>query len=342
MTGWVGWQVGMEGQQVRLIQAKLISKFQWVRQGHPALSVTGRYDEATRAAVAEFQRRAGMPVTGIANWATQKRLGVIQAPPQIRKRLTIFTVAGTGADWMVGYPADIARAMDPAIYQWQPVGYRAATYPMGASVSEGERELVRLIGLPHLPQDFVLVGYSQGAIVTSRTLRRILQGDLRALKPRLKAVVNIGNPMRERGHTFPGGADPGGHGLDPRCLTETPEWVYELAAKGDIYCCASGTDDKQANDNMTAVYKMVMGEGLSAFTGENDIVEQLAEFGLNPLGNSKSMFRAIASGIGFVAGNPPTAPHVEYHLREASPGVTYLQCGIDYLRAVGQRALQAA
>jgi len=333
---WVGWQLGMRGEQVRLIQAKLIGKFQWVRDRYPQLTTSGVYDAATEAAVREFQRRVAMPATGIADWATQRRLGVFQTPPPVRKKLTVFTVAGTSADWMVGYPADVARGLDPNVWQWQPVGYPAAVYPMGRSVDAGERELERLIGFDHLPQDFALVGYSQGAIVTSRILRRVLNGDLRALQPRLKAVVHFGNPLRERGKTFPGGRDPGGHGLDPDCLRGTPDWVWELAAPGDIYCCSSGTDDAQANDNMTAVYKMVMG-GVSAFTGRSDIMEQLLEFGMDPLGQGDSMFRAIASGVGFIAGNPPTAPHVEYHLREAVPGVTYLQLAVNYLRGVGDR-----
>lgn len=341
---WVGWQVGMTGEQVRLIQAKLIFKFQWVRDTYPALNPTGVYGKDTESAVREFQRRAGLPATGIANYATQVRLGVVQLPPPVKKRLTIYTVAGTGADWMIGYPADVARAMDPTVYQWQPVGfpYTAATFPMGSSARAGERELLRLMGLPELPQDFVLVGYSQGAIVTSRIYRRLMEGDLQHWRHRMKAVVSFGNPLRERGHTFPGGADPGGHGLDPQCLNNTAEFVYDYAAPGDIYTCASGTDNKQANDNMTAIYKIVQGEGLEAISGSNSIIEQLIELQRSPIENAPAMFKAITSGIGFISGSPPTAPHVEYHLREAVPGVTYLQHAINYLRHVGNALQQRA
>lgn len=341
---WVGWQRGSRGEQVKLIQAKLLTKFQWVRDTYPALTASGEYDKSTEDAVREFQRRAGLPVTGIANYATQLRLGVVQRPPKMTKKLTIFTVAGTGADWMVGYPADVARAMDPAVYQWQPVSYPSVALPMAPSAKAGEAELVRLMGLAELPQDFVLVGYSQGAMCTSRVYRRLTEGDLRHWGPRLKAMVCFGNPLREGGHTFPGGRDPGGHGLDPHRLKNTAAFVHDYAEPGDIYTCASGTDDAQANDNMTAIYNLVQGEGIGALIGKGSLAEQLLELvdADRPLEDVMAMFRAISSGIGFIAGQPPTAPHVEYHWREAAPGVTYLQHAINYLQAVGRRAQQAA
>ncbi len=330
---WRGWELGMRGEQVAKIQAKLIHKYQWVRTR--GLLVTGIYDELTVDVIREFQIRTALPVTGIADWRTQDRLGVIEKPKGNTKRITIYTVAGTGVDMWTGYPADVARAMDTSIYYHQPVAYPAAPFPMGKSARAGEAELVRLMALRAPTDPFVLVGYSQGAMVTSRVLRRILGGDLKHYRPGLLAGVTFGNPLRERGHTFPGGADPGGHGLDPKCLENTPDWWHDYAVPGDIYTCASGTNDEQANDNMTAIYRIVQADSKLGILGRNNLLEQIAEVASGPIENGPSLFRAISSGIGFIAGDPPTAPHIEYHVRQALPGVSHLDHAIGYLRRVG-------
>lgn len=330
---WRGWEIGMTGDPVAKIQATLIHKYQWVRTKY-ALRVTGVYDTTTAAAVMEFQQRVGLPPTGIANWATQSRLGVLEVPSI--KRITIFTVSGTVADMWTGYPADVARAMDTSVYYWQPVNYPAATFPMGPSARAGETELVRLLKLMKPGDPFVLVGYSQGAMVTSRVFRRIMSGDLQQYQSGLLAGVTFGNPLRQAHHTFPGGADPGGHGLDATCLTNTPDFWHDYAAPGDIYTCASGTDNEQANDDMTSVYKLVQADDVGSFFGKNTLVEQIAELGADPT-TVMPLFKAITSGIGFISGQPPTAPHVEYHIRQVSPGVTYFDHAINYLRDVGRQ-----
>ena len=331
---WRGWELGMRGDQVAKIQAKLVQKYQWVRDR--GLLVTGVYDDLTVEVVEEFQARVGLRVTGIADWATQNRLGVFDKPQRNTKRVTVYTVAGTGVDMWTGYPADVARALDTSVFYWQPVAYPAAPFPMGKSARAGEDELVRLMSLRDPADPFILIGYSQGAMVTSRVLRRILDGNLKQYRPGILAGVTFGNPLRERGHTFPGGADPGGHGLDPKCLQGAPEWWHDYAIPGDIYTCATGTDDEQANDNMTAVYRIVQADSRFGFLGRNNLLEQLAELQRDPIENGGSLFRAISSGIGFIAGDPPTAPHIEYHARQAVPGVTYLDHAISYVRAVGR------
>jgi len=335
---WRGWEVGMRGDQVAKIQAKLIHKYQWVRD--TGLRVTGEYDQLTADIIHEFQLRTGLPANGIADWRTQDRLGVIERPQRNTKRITVYTVNGTGVDMWTGYPADIGRVLDPAVFYWQPVAYPAAPYPMGRSAKAGEQELVRLMRLRKPADPFILIGYSQGAMVTSRVYRRIVGGDLRDYRNGMLAGVTFGNPLRERGHTFPGGTDPGGHGLDPKLLMGTPDWWHDYAIPGDIYTCASGTDRQQANDNMTAIYKLVQGDGFLGLLGKNNLVEQLAELAHGPIEHGPDLFRAISSGIGFIAGDPPTAPHIEYHVREAIPGVTFLQHAIDYVRQVGDRYMK--
>lgn len=328
---WRGWEVGMAGDQVKAIQDKLIRKFTWVRTSYPELKVTGVYDVHTGKAIAEFQMRAGLPVLldengyGIADWATQVRLGAITpAGP----KPTLYTLSGTGVDMWSGYPAEVARAVEDLFY-WQPVFYPAATFPMGPSVQAGIAELVRLIETR--PGPFVLVGYSQGAIVTSKVWRDYINsGPLSHRRHDLFAAVTFGNPMREPGHTFPGGKDPGGRGIAPDHLTNTPIWWYDYAEPGDIYTC---TPANKAGENMTAIYNLVQGH---LIRGQHSLFEQLLEIIANPF-EAVAVFEAISRGIGFVTTNPPTAPHIEYHIRQATPGVTYLQHAIGYLREAARR-----
>ncbi|PKQ59713.1 hypothetical protein B5566_02385 [Mycobacterium sp. MHSD3] len=382
---WVGWQLDMEGDQVKVIQTKLYAKYDWVKNRYPSLkAASGKYDKATQAAVVEFQFRTGLPVTGIADFATQLRLGsaVSAPPPKPKPRILLLTFSGTSADMWSGFPADLARALDPAIYYWQPVNYGPngipAVFPMGSSVKSGEVEGVRLLDEKADEYDFiVLVGYSQGAIVASRLKRRIQSGDLQRFKSKLIAGVTFGNPLREAGHTFPGGTDPGGYGLDPELLTNTEDWWHDYAAPGDIYTCASGTSDQRTNSDMTLIYELVQGDILKLIFGSDSspldilltlssgllggfklpaaillpglgegpagalstrqrgLVEAVIALFTNPFAEVPAMVKAIVSGIGFVAQSPPTAPHIEYHIREAVPGVTYLQHAINHLNFVG-------
>ncbi|AYN57203.1 lysin B [Mycobacterium phage BoostSeason] len=393
---WVGWQLGMQGEQVKVIQQKLIGKYQWVRDRYPRLTASGVYDVFTQAAIVEFQFRVGLPVTGIADYATQVRLGAVVPAPPPRQRIMVLTFSGTSADMWTGYPADVARALDPSIFYWQPVCYGPngipAIFPMGSSAKSGEVEGLRLLDEKARDFDYiVLIGYSQGALPASRLMRRILSGDLQRFKSKLIAGVTFGNPMREKGHTFPGGADPGGHGLDPQCLVNTPDWWHDYAAKGDIYTVGSGSNDEKANADMTFIYQLVQGDILGMMFGtgnpldilgllgglgggllgglgggllgggkgglqlpsglvlpgvglgqggaltdhQRGLVEAVLALLANPFAEVPAAVKAIVSGVGFIATNPPTAPHIEYHIREAAPGVTYFQHAIDYLRQVG-------
>lgn len=335
---WVGWQLGMQGDQVKVIQDKLARKFSWARA--MGVRVTGSYDAVTASAVAEFQRRVGLVVTGIADWATQSRLGAVSPPPAPRQKIAVFTLSGTFADMWSGYPADVARALDPAVFRWQPVYYGPrgipAAFPMGPSAQSGEDELVRLLDVHSDMPYFVFISYSQGAIPASRVLRRIMSGDLQRFKPKMLAGVTFGNPLREKGHVFPGGADPGGYGLDPDRLAGTPVWWYDYAAAGDIYTCGAGNDDA-TNRKMTSIYQLVQGH---AVLGEASLAKQILELAVNPLTEVPPTVKAIFSGLGFAVGR--TGPHIEYHIRQAMPGVTYFDHAVGYLREVGRRVQLAA
>ncbi|MCG7607066.1 PE-PPE domain-containing protein [Mycobacterium sp. CnD-18-1] len=274
----------------------------------------------------EYERRTGQVVDGIVSDQDLMALGLTP------KKVVIFTVAGTGANWDATYPYDLARWQDQERVVLQPIGYPAAMFPMGPSVNEGIDELVRQMAI-HLDGNdlnFILIGYSQGALVTSKVLQRMMGGDLARYLDRCIAGVTFGNPCRERGH-YVGVNNPGGQGLDPNPLKNTPTWWYDYATVGDIYADGPGNDDHEAAEHMTAIFQAVQGHLL---TGQDNLFEQVVELFLNPFREAPAAMKAIASGIGFFTANPPTAPHIEYSVRECVPGVTYFDHAMDYVRRV--------
>lgn len=91
--------------------------------------------------------------------------------------------------------------------------------------------------LAHPLQTFGLAGYSQGGEAASRVLWEVINpgGRLYHLRPNYIGSFTLGNPCRQAGHTFPGGADPGGSGISTFNLTNTPPEHVDEANHGDLY-----------------------------------------------------------------------------------------------------------
>jgi peptidoglycan hydrolase-like protein with peptidoglycan-binding domain len=132
----------MQGPEVALIREKLAHKFQWARD----MSVTEGdvYDQTTAAAVEEFQKRVGLPATGIADFATRGWLGAWPPPPPHHAGLTF---RGTGG--IVGLD-NISRVAQeagleefpislPRIDGWHTRRPQVQPVPAGAD-NEGELE----------------------------------------------------------------------------------------------------------------------------------------------------------------------------------------------------------
>ena len=126
---WVGWGLGDDDPKVADMKWFLRRKFPSYAS---VLNDTTLYDDTMAAVVAEMQRRYGLPATGVMNYATQLRCGYIT--PDLADKPLLFTVCGTGVPWWVGPDADLARAVG-AKYRWQPIGYRAAPFPMWPSIT---------------------------------------------------------------------------------------------------------------------------------------------------------------------------------------------------------------
>jgi hypothetical protein len=144
-------------------------------------------------------------------------------------------------------------------YRVLTVPYSASLLDAGASIDEGINSLVGQIKSSSEP--FILAGASQGATVISEVLRNHLQaGDLTARMPDMWQAFTFGNPERQATKTYPGGSDPGGHGvrLAQYRITNTPANWWEFAMPGDMI--ATNGDDS-ISQLATAIFEWISSQG---------------------------------------------------------------------------------
>ena len=325
---WVGLGLGDASPEVARLKDHLRRKFSYAR----GLSFSNLYDQPMVDVVTLMQSRyhaagqlaAEKYIPGVVNLETKYVCGFLPRPPQQDTRPLLFTVCGTGVPWWVGPDADTARAVED-VYRWQPIGYRAAPFPMAPSAKEGRAELVNQIER-HRGQiergGAAMIGYSQGAIVTSECWTLDInppEGRLHWFKPHLRKAVTFGNPMREQGRVWadPGGAPaaPGSRGIADQLLVDTPAWWRDYAHRGDLYTDVEG----QSGEYKTAIYKVVMGARI--MQGPDSLLAQILELTQAPVREVTAMFAAILDAGMFFAAR--TGPHLNY-----SPSAA-----INYLRA---------
>lgn len=241
---WRGWEKGMAGEQIRLMQDLLIRKYQWVRDKHPSVQATGYFDQATQDALREFQFRVGFFANGIADWKTQQRLGMFDVP---QKKTVVLTIPGTWAGWNDGPPAWVAWGLDKNRYYQQGVGYPAAgflTPDPNTSYEEsrdaGVNETVRLIQATPPGTPLVLIGYSQGADVAIKTSMEFLPGGrLAERQADVKRIVTFGSPCRPAGKTLIGNNPPGEGIAGFHTPTEFRSITWDYVTNGDMYACST-------------------------------------------------------------------------------------------------------
>ncbi len=245
----------------------------------------------------------------------------------------LLTASGTGADHWTGYPADVARRCAD-LYYWQPIRYGPngipAPFPMGSSAQSGIDEGVRLIleaeARPsvEVPDGYAVDGYSQGGMVVSALLDEFRTGRLKHLNHKFMGGGAFGNPWRELD-------DRGGRGISDRRIVNTPDTWAEEFDPGDIY---ANVPDNRVGEDMTAIFRLVQLRNVWDVFGRDSIVEQALEVVSGPLAGLRSVVEAIVRGLVFFGRKPMTAPHIEYHLRETSPGVTYFEHAVAHFRAL--------
>jgi hypothetical protein len=310
---WIGWGLGDDNPKVADMKGFLRRKFPSYAS---VLNDSTVYDETMTQVVAEMQKRYGLPVTGVMNYATQVRCGYITPDPADKP--TLLTVCGTGVPWWVGPDADLARAVE-STYRWQPVGYGARPFPMWPSISEGRNELVRQINL--FPGPIALAGYSQGAVVVGQVWKHDMLPSFGVLHHRLKDVqkaVTFGDPMREAGRAWSDGvslARPESSGILDDRLEDTPDWWRSYAHANDLYTDCELDDE---GDWKRMVCKIIMGHNI--FTGDDGVIAQVAELLARPIVECIAIVKAIIDAGSFFGSG--TRPHVTYN---AQPAIDYLR-----------------
>lgn len=321
---YVGLGLGDSSEEIRKIKSFLRKKFSYARN----LADTPDYDDAMFAVVYQMQsayHKQGKlhNPTGIIDVATKVVCGYLPPPNPVDSRPMLFTACGTGVPWWVGPDADAARAVEDR-YKWQPIGYRAAPFPMAKSVREGRSELIAQFEIHRnrvQQHGAALMGYSQGAIITSECWEFDIKpedGRLHWAKPHIRKAVTFGNPMREAGKVW---ADPGGEpapmtsrGIADQLMMDTPWFWRDYAHRGDLYTDVEG----QSGEDKTAIYKIVM--GARVFDGPDNILAQFLELAQAPAVEAVAMFQAIIdAGLFFLR---RTGPHVNYSV---SPAIEYLR-----------------
>lgn len=226
---------------------------------------------------------------------------------------------------------------DTPPWQWQPIGYPAAVFPMNPSVQNARAQIVAALGGPassfyqapvYPSGPFALSGYSQGALVTGQVWAQDILSPTGVLHHRLPdcmSVVNFGDPYRSpgiaNGNVYQGIPVPGtldgavtGGIAGPLDLTVTQTnqpnslgnpVVMSFALPGDLYASAPvGTNpwtaEAQAGIVGTSIYSLIEAGSFVSFIS-------IAKDLLVPIGTVEE----IINGITFAAAGT-NAPHWQY------------------------------
>lgn len=267
----------------------------------------------------------------------------------------LITVNGTGVPdpFGPGFAADLGRAVnDPwndiyaefigqqvaNIFNWQPIGYPAAVFPMNPSVQAGRAEVN--LQITRHEQDgscppgtpLFLAGYSQGAIVTGEVWRKDILAPNGVHHNRVDdvlkrgGIINFGDPLRSPGIAHgnevaglpvPGqldGQTSGGiAGPDDLTADQTPDCLLSCALLGDLFAAAPVGDtpwksEPEVGKIETRIYGMVLNGSVGSFIKNAEIIVE--EYGA-PLTTSIALVHAIFNGISFAA-KGTNAPHWQY------------------------------
>jgi hypothetical protein len=283
-------------------------------------------------------------------------------------RLAILTFAGTWAAPGVGFPSDVAQACAdvadevPVQAPWsfgKPVSY-------AESVRIGVDWAVDWT-LTHADRPVILGGYSQGGEAAARVRMEFEPGGrLAQLHPNYVAGYVFGNPSRHLEKTFHGGPPTDGEGIAQFRLPLLGDEWCELVDTYDMYAGVPATlTGEIMRDVYTLCTELELGGGFEETFVANclallgnldgdayddvkrgmyrhgiDIEEAqlLPEAVINPLTDRLISVKGIAAaiqacvlGIQFICWQPPTAPHIEYGIREVFPGQTYVQLAIQHV-----------
>ncbi len=274
---------------------------------------------------------------------------------------TLFTLNGTAVPdpFGPGFSSDVARGLIDAadgLWAWQPIGYPAATYPMGPSVQVGREGLCRQIDR-HTGK-IALSGYSQGALVVDIVWRDDIlnpNGALHHRKDDVVAIINYGDPMRcpgvANGNVLAGRPLPTKHDgyatggiAGPGDLTreQTPDFLLSFANDGDLYACCPTGDDPWHHEvhvayNERMIFNIVMNTTATSILA---IAKEVVELLDKPLVEVVPLVESILNGMNFYS-RGMNSSHFKYG-GDVGPAVRYLVERGHELRAAARVARDGA
>ncbi|MDD7812638.1 peptidoglycan-binding domain-containing protein [Mycobacterium sp. CSUR Q5927] len=328
---WIGWGIGDTDPKVTTFRQFMARKFASYAGD---LGDSPVYDQQLADAVSEMQRRYGLPVTGVINYATQVKMGFITPPPPDRP--IMFTVEGHLSDMWRGPVADTATILENEGHCWhQPIGYNNGAIPFDND--SGVQQLARLVGAtvmdngrpfpPGTPWSLGL--FSQGAIVGFDFYCRYLQPGqpLEWRAKDLRGVLAYGPPCRQQGSAAPWALpwikNPDSHGLDPYRRFGLPglparpahPWM-DVWRTGDIFT-DNGND--RASAIKAAVYQAVARGDL--FSDPYSLAAQIADLFSVGFDEVFGIVMAIVSGVKFLA----THPNPHYDPYDIGGGINWMR-----------------
>ena len=335
---WLGWGLGDNDPKVRQLKEFMKRKFASYCSN---LDDSTMFDATMQADVVEMQTRYGIPATGIVNYQTQVTMGFVQPTPAIKPMF--FTVEGHSSNMFSGPVADTATALEhEGLCHHQPIGYNDGTIPFDNA--SGVNELARLVGATTMDDGipfpagtkWVLGTFSQGSIIGYDFYEKFLAPGqpLEWREADRLGTLAYGNPCRATNSIAPWAAGwvtkQGTHGLDPykrfgapNCAP-VPRSFQDVYREGDIF--AENAND-EASQLKASIYQAVArGDVLSNPYGlVSEFVGQIYAVGsaqyLELMTFGMSVFRAIVSGIAFLADNPN--PH--YSPYDITGGVNWVR-----------------
>lgn len=308
---------------ITLMRSELVRKYKWARD--MGITAGDTYDGLTAKAILEFKKRTGITITqeeldsgyGIATLAVRTRLGSYPPPPPPRHAMLTFS--GTWAAPGTGYCSWVAQACRDVVEEIPVQSPWSFGFVNGPVDSPSYRESVAIAVewavawiLAHPNRTFMLAGYSQGAEAASRVYQEMIDGRLQHLRKNYVGGFTIGNPCRQKGHTFYMGKDPGGSGISSFNLSNMGNEWADYAQPGDIYTTKPGG---LVGENMQDVYELAIDLQLNdPVVFFQSFIRNLLEL-LNNLGGLKTVAPIIGGltggGIGgLVAGALSMVPSI--------------------------------
>jgi hypothetical protein len=286
---------------------------------------------------------------GVLTYATKVRLKVIIVP----ERHILLSCHGMGQPdpFGIGYPADIARAVDQRYWIWNPVGnWEAAAFPMKTSVDHLIAELYRLLTVVYPWQTWGCDVYSEGSVGMMMFLLKCRDGEWKnsGIYERFIGGTAIGNPMRENGHTFPGSTPAAGEGMVTPTMTNTHPELWDFVSVkemdnshgDDVYAAAGARINAEALANQRLIWALVWSVTIKSSFGLLAKVWKLLTSQPNWTGDI-ALVEATLNFMGFAFKG--LTPHTSYQFLTPIKGDprTAFDLAIWHLNDLGARAKPA-